>query len=882
MNVRIEDLGLGDVIITPNLRSARAWSRAAAECAQGRALPSVLATTVWLQTLWEGLSVHAPLPTLLSPGQERALWQRVIVRSSATPGVFSNDAMVAEAARAWRLANTWSCPEALLSGDDALDVQTFFSWQRAFQAALKKNDWITQAELARALAEKLAPEEAWPPQVVCSRVVTLPTVQDDPALAKLLAVLEKRGIALAKLVWREAVTPARCKTFARASDEWHAAALWAKEKVSANPQAQVVIVLPQLHQVRHAVKRSLRDVLVPQHWGDPRADNGAQFNLSLGVRLSEVPRVAAALAWLAWARAPQPLAQVRAALAAAFVPAAQFWVKKALDLGFSKLSMAAFAKRAAAEHPVHAFGKSVAHWPTNALPSAWSPLLIESLESLHFPGENLDSENAQATVALFEIIEGLHELDEILGGCSVDAVISELRARCITHDFQAEGKDAPIQVLGLYESLGIACDALWLTDATDETLPEPSELSPMLPRVWQRAVPVGRATPEVMREAAARMWGQWERAAPDFVVSMSGIDGEHSEHSVRPAACIPVAHWEAISANLPAPDVLAALQRIPDTQGTPFAAEKLPGGASLLQQQAQCAFRAYAAYRLRVSAFPIEQIGLPALLRGQAVHLTLSALWRAVQSQAQWLAADSSQQAAWVAEAVTEGMELIHKACQRRSLPAWLAPLYAAQLESLIFEWMEMREVPRTPFQVLHSELETSLVVGGRSIDLRLDRVDQLPDGSLLVMDYKTGQVPSTAGLMEPETAALEPQLPAYALALTTTATQVSGVAYARVVREGTSLRGLALVAVGNTRPNTWVETPSARDKSQTQLQGEVWQPLQAMWAEALGRRVGEFVNGEATVAPARAIVCRTCSRQALCRIDAEISEEDGDDASEE
>jgi ATP-dependent helicase/nuclease subunit B len=879
MNVRIEDLGLGDVVITPNLRSARVWSRAVVACARGRALPSVLATTVWLQTLWEALSVHLPLPTLLSPGQERALWQRVIARSSITPSVFSNDALVAEAARAWRLANTWRCPEALLSGDDALDVQSFSSWRRAFQVALKKNEWITQAELVSTLAKKLAPDQAWPAQIVCSRVVTLPTVQDDPALSELLAVLEKRGIALATLVWREESTPVRCKTFVRASDEWHAAALWAKEKVSANPYAQVVIVVPQLHQVRHAVIRVMRDVLVPQHWGDPRADNGAQFNLSLGVRLSEVPRVAAALAWLAWARAPQPLAQVRAALAAPFVPAAQFWVKKALDLGFSELSMAAFAKRAAAEHPVHAFARSVATWPTNALPSAWSLLLIESLERLHFPGENLDSENAQAAVALFEITDGLHELDEVLGACSVGAVISELRERCVTHDFQAEGKDAPIQVLGLYESLGIACDALWLTDATDETLPEPSELSPMLPRVWQRAMPVGRATPEVMREAAARMWAQWERAAPDFVVSVSA---GNKEHSIRPAACIPASHWEVIPTNAPAADVLAPMQRIPDRLGTPFAAEKLPGGTSLLQQQAQCAFRAYAAYRLRVSAFPSEQIGLPAHVRGEAVHRALAALWRAGQSQANWLIADPSQHVAWVSNAISEGMELIDKACQRRNLPAWLAPLYATQLESLIFEWMEMREVPRAPFQVLHTELSTSLVVGGQGIDLRLDRVDQLPDGSLLVIDYKTGQVPSAVGLLESESAALEPQLPAYALALSTETAQVSGVAYARVVREGTSLRGLARVAEGNTRPNTWVETSNARDKSQTQLQSETWQPLQAMWAEALAQRVREFIAGDAAVAPARATVCRTCSRQSLCRIDAAWIEEDGDDASEE
>ncbi len=873
MKVRIEELGLGDVVVTPNLRSARAWSQAALGSAGGRALPVVLPASVWLQTLWDALSLCAPLPTLLSPGQERALWQRVIARSSATPGAFSNEALMTEAARAWRLANTWRCPDALLSGDDALDVQTYFAWQRNFRAALQKNSWITQGELTAALAEKLAPEHAWPAHIVCSRVVTLPTVQDDPALNNLLVVLQNRGIALAQLAWCEAPTPAQCKTFSRPGDEWHAAATWAKAAVAANPLAQVVIVVPQLHTVRHAVKRVMRDVLVPEHWGDPRADNGARFNLSLGVRLSDVPRVAGALAWLAWAGAPLPLAQVRAALAAPFVPAAQFWVKKALNLGFSELSMGAFARRAIPEHPVHAFANCIAQWPKSALPSEWSTHLHTALASVGFPGVDLDSDNAQAAVALFDVIDGLFELDVVIGACSAEDALAELRARCSTHDFQAEGKDAPIQVLGLYESLGIACDALWLTGATDDVLPEASELSPMLPRVWQRAVPVGRATPDVMRDAAARMWAQWERAAPAFVVSISGGD---AEHPVRPAACVRSTAWEAMGADAPAHETLATLQGIPDNVGLPFERNELPGGTSLLQQQAECGFRAYADYRLGTRPFPSEEIGLPAPLRGQAVHGALAALWRTVQTQANWLNADAPQQAQWVASAAAEAMVLIQKACQRRNLPTWLAPLYETQLNSLLFEWIETREVPRAPFEVAHVELETTLRMGAHSADVRMDRVDCLQDGSLLVIDYKTGQVPSLAGLQEPHTAILQPQLPAYALALAGDLAKVSGVAYARVLREATSLRGLAAVAPDNKSANTWLDEASGRDKSQTQLVAQAWQPLQTMWADALGKSVSDFVAGEAAVAPARAVVCRTCAREALCRIDAQTEEEDG------
>src|SRR5258708_24708636 len=63
------------------------------------------------------------------------------------------------------------------------------------------------------------------------------------------------------------------------------------------------------------------------------------------------------------------------------------------------------------------------------------------------------------------------------------------------------------------------------------------------------------------------------------------------------------------------------------------------------------------------------------------------------------------------------------------------------RLTRLVLEWLEY-ESARLPFAVLGTEMKTTINIPGLiTLDLRLDRVDQLNDGSLLVIDYKTGDV---------------------------------------------------------------------------------------------------------------------------------------------
>ena len=83
----------------------------------------------------------------------------------------------------------------------------------------------------------------------------------------------------------------------------------------------------------------------------------------------------------------------------------------------------------------------------------------------------------------------------------------------------------------------------------------------------------------------------------------------------------------------------------------------------------------------------------------------------------------------------------------------------ATRLIRLVTEWL-LYESARVPFTVVETELETEVSIDGLELDLRLDRIDRLNDGSLLVIDYKSGDVsPKLWDLPRPD----DVQLPLYA-----------------------------------------------------------------------------------------------------------------------
>ncbi len=92
-------------------------------------------------------------------------------------------------------------------------------------------------------------------------------------------------------------------------------------------------------------------------------------------------------------------------------------------------------------------------------------------------------------------------------------------------------------------------------------------------------------------------------------------------------------------------------------------------------------------------------------------------------------------------------------------MPRPYLELEATRLQRFVAEWLDF-EATRLPFTVAETESARTIQIDDLELDLRLDRIDRLNDGSLLVIDYKTGNVaPKAWELPRPD----DVQLPVYA-----------------------------------------------------------------------------------------------------------------------
>ena len=161
------------------------------------------------------------------------------------------------------------------------------------------------------------------------------------------------------------------------------------------------------------------------------------------------------------------------------------------------------------------------------------------------------------------------------------------------------------------------------------------------------------------------------------------------------------------------------------------------------------------------------------------------------------------------------------------------------------------QELRRGAFTVLQSEQSEQINLGPLRLSLRVDRVDQVEDGVVLV-DYKTG-AKADRNQWEGERPE-EPQLPLYTLLRSSQ--EIQGLAFARV-RVGREMRWNGYQASEGILPGRAPEM--AED-----LRGRV-----AAWRATLTQLAEDFHAGRAEVRPKSYIDnCTHCAQRLLCRLD--------------
>jgi RecB family exonuclease len=156
---------------------------------------------------------------------------------------------------------------------------------------------------------------------------------------------------------------------------------------------------------------------------------------------------------------------------------------------------------------------------------------------------------------------------------------------------------------------------------------------------------------------------------------------------------------------------------------------------------------------------------------------------------------------------------------------------------------------------VAETEVKREVTIAGLTFRLRLDRIDELPDGGKLVIDYKSGEVgPKAWSGDRPD----DVQLPLYATFAVPE--DLEGLVFARVRPGQTKFYGRLRSAAASLRHDL-----TRRDKLVSDpLTGQQLEE----WRERIEQLGADFIAGRADVDPkSPGKTCQTCHLHVVCRI---------------
>ncbi|NQX87612.1 MAG: PD-(D/E)XK nuclease family protein [Halioglobus sp.] len=874
----------GYTLLTPNRRLARRikieWDRYQVEAGK-RAWSSlrVFPLEQWLISEWQNAVEHGVVPPrrLLPQQQALLLWQDVIARHAEAAGgpILLHSGGAAEHASnardlllRYRLDTALEPNVALFKTET--DCATFLQWEKLFEQHLAETGCYTNTDALVALADQGRGHKSL-------SVVLIECGELTPLVAQCLNALcnDVQELAAQADLAQCIVHP-----FPDSRAEMRGVAAWAACVQRESPSATVGIVSAGSSAGLEYLLRREFDCL-----GDNF--NSLPVNYSTGISLVEAPVVRDALAVLTLGLEQAVVGDVVALLRSRFLklPDAEsalsaHFVSRLFDAGSEQLATRTLANFAnSVKHGDQkglTFGRHLAavlqmrELRRPALPSQWITRFETILGEWGWPGpESLDSLEYQQVARWYDTLEEYRALDSVRCEINFAEALRLLREICRAEVSHPSTTDSPVQVLGPLEAVGLAFDHLWICGMQAAKWPASPSPNPFIPVPLQAGLQMPHACPEREWRFVETLFEQYRRASATVHASYSRqIDGVND----LPSPLLKGFPEQEIDGGEPVfPEwkrVAQAADRetVRDNRAPQASVSELAGlrgGAALIEHQSHCPFRAFAQHRLHAQTLATSPPGISNAERGQIVHGALQCLWSRLDGHSELLDITADQRASLIDEAARVGLESV-PLYRRIALGNTCLTLESHRLESLLQEWLTL-EAARGEFVVQATEEDIVLQLDTLVVRLRVDRIDQLPDGSQAIIDYKTGQ-PSVSNWLGERPA--EPQLLLYGLA---TGSPPAVLAFAQVRPGACRYIGVGDIDTG-VLDGIVTDIPKAVGAT---MRAHNWQELNREWAENLRRLAQDFVEGEATVDPLAPKSCLFCGMQSLCRVNFDDSWEE-------
>ena len=885
----------GGVVVASSDRAARALRtryhrRRRDEGLSAWPSPAITDWNVFVTNAWQELVPDSRL--LLNPAQEQNLWSEIIHNDQHLPTALpaSVRRLAAMAMDAHNLLCGYAPRYLVESSREGWDQDTgaFSQWLAEFDRRCLKNQLISRSRVPSELVSFL--------QKNTSARQPLSIAGFDRILPVQQKLLDAWG------EWQRmetAVSESQTSFFSLrdGQSELESCAWWCNRRLQANPDARLLVVTQDLSQRRGEIERAFL------HFQPSGV--APLFESSLGVPLSEIPLSRSALLLLRWLSGCLSESEVDWLLASGYAGSPEECATSQAGM-----RMLRYRDRQRIEWTLDSLlkemtGSAPAQWVRRMREAQlglkglerhqnhvdWADAIPRLLETIGWPGTLTQSSvDFQALRRWQYALDTAGSLGFSGQRLSWNNFLTELENIAAETLFAPESADAPIQIVGPAESAGLNADAIWFLGVDEDAWPAVAPMHPFLPPRIQREAGMPHSSPALDWEFSAAVTQRLIISAGEVYFSFAQQKDDvetRPSRLVKQVAGTPQRLMDGLIPPLPEAVLSSDFY---DSTSVAFRIPNLKGGAGVLSSQSQCPFKAFAGARLAAQSWDAAEAGLSAKQRGQILHDVLHSVWSGkragIRTHRELI--EIKDLAAFVRTHVKAALRAKLPPGIEEQMPKMYLGLEETRLVRLVSEWLEF-ERTRFRFTVEDTEAERPVTIGGLSMNLRLDRVDRLQDGSPLVIDYKTGSVdPRSWDLPRPD----DVQLPLYklfgleplqpSLFETYGGPASGGLVFAKVRTGDTRFAGRVANAretlIADLSPNT--SLVKRKLTSQEELD----------WKQKIEQLVKDFLAGRAEVDPRDyPKTCERCGLQSLCRIQepenrARFEEEDTEtgDADEE
>jgi probable DNA repair protein len=831
---------------------------------------------------WQSFAVeewekrNADTRMVLNPLQEQALWAGIVKErhgeAASFPGTLHRLAAMAMEAHRLMCSYAPRYLDAKARSTWQQDAAAFSDWLAVFDEQCRRRECVSAARLALELSEALSNDR---------------TERSELLLAGFDRILPAQAVVLSAWgPWREAglgEAASEVSFFVAADtrEELAACALWCRRELTENPAARLLLVAPNEVNQRGEIERALLRYAEPAGW----TGTGAPlFEFSLGIPLDQTALGRGALLTLNWLSEAITENEIDWLLSTGQVAADEDETRaltalmrglRRRNLQRTEWTLTDWMTQREAEGLPETWTRRITQAKRDLekemrqarSPMDWVELAKRLLESAEWPGGRpLGSEEHQVTQRLERVLDDCASLGFDGERPQWRDFVDALERAAAQALFAPQSKDAPILIAGPAETAGLEVDGIWFLGASEDAWPAAGTTHPFLPISVQREARMPHAAAQFDWDLAQAMTTRLLASAPQVNFSYArqseGVEARPSRVITKTAG----EPRELPDELQPASERAAATKEWKDESRIPFPGGKVRGGVGVLTAQSQCPFKAFATARLGAERWDPAEAGLTAKQRGQLLHAVLKLVWDVREGGAgshNELTAIADLRG-FVEERAQRAMLEVLRNGEREVMPPSYLELEQVRLTNLVTEWLQY-ERTRVAFTVVGTEIKQEKLIEGLDLRLRMDRVDRLEDGKLLVIDYKTGDVnPKMWDLPRPE----DVQLPLYAGFALDDGSECGGLVLAKIRAGEVEFAGRVENAKGTLRPKTsgnsnLVKKPLTLEQL-------------TQWKEYIERCAKDFMEGNAEVDPrVYPDTCKECALKSLCRIE-ELQEQRG------